>query len=156
MGELQVTDSVVIDAPEALVRAQFADVAHHERTAPHAGVRFRVLDDDATACSYTQTTSIGPFRTSQTMRLEHHAVGPLVNQVTRGLLVGGTITFTSSAAPDGATVVVAEINAPSRGLLRFAAPLVRRAVQRSLHKALLEDKHDLESGNYPSQTTSTS
>ncbi len=79
------------------------------------------------------------------LHLADDGVGPLVNTVTSGV-PKGTITFTFTGDRNGPTLVTAALEADiPRGL----APVARRFVKRSFERALAEDKHDIESGNYP-------
>ncbi len=150
MSTLEVTSVVRIEVPAETVRAQFADVAHHAATAPHAGVEFEVVSEADGRCDYRQTSRVGPLRFRQELTLEHTESGPLVNSVTKGQFQGGTISF--DVTPDGssAATVEASIRAPLRGPERLLKPVLARTVARALAKALDEDKVDLESGRYPS------
>lgn len=147
---LHVERSVEIDRPPELVRRQFADVAHHERTAPHRGVRFDVLDDDAGVCRYRQTTRVGPLRLCQEMELVHSVEGPLVNRIVAGSLSGGEILFDVEAMPGRPNTarVTATVHAELSGVEAFARPILERRVGSALAVALEEDRADLESGNY--------
>ena len=145
MHALIATETVTIEAPAEIVRAQFGDVGHHERVGPHNGVAFRVLRSDARSTDYEQVTSIGPIKAKQTLRLDDVGSGPLVNTVTGGMLRGGTITFRFDSHT-AATVVTAEVRGRAP---RPLVPLLRRAVGRQLRAALVEDKTDIEQAGYP-------
>lgn len=138
-----------IEAPAPLVRRQFGDVAHHEATGLHRGVTFRVISDDGARCDYEQTSRVGPLRLRQEFELERGSEGPLVNRIVKGQFTGGAITFDVAADGEAESLVTATLTAPLRGLESLAGPLLRRKIRRSLAAALVEDKHDLESGSYP-------
>ncbi len=142
----EIQTSITIDAPAAVVRAQFGDVAHHEAQAVHKGVRFRVIDDDGSRCRYEQKSRVGPITTTQTFELERTADGPLVNRVTGGMFAGGAIIFNVVALDDHRSRVDATLRADLKPAP--VAALLRGQVRRSLAKALLEDKADIESGRY--------
>lgn len=150
MKRLEVAVAQTIGAEPGLVRRQFGDVAHHESTALHRGVRFEVLTDDAEACHYRQVTTVGPLRFAQEFELARTSSGPLVNTITKGQFSGGAISFlVSPTSEPGQAEVVASISAPLRGPERLLGPLLRRKVIRALSAALDEDRVDLESGSYP-------
>ena len=152
MPTLEVTERVTIEQPASIVRAQFGDVAHHQRTAVHRGVRFELIDDDGERCRYRQTSRVGPIALRQELTLDRSPEGPLVNRVTDGALAGGTITF--HIRPDGParSEVTAVVAAELRGVQALVAPLVRSQVAKDLRAALIEDKADLELGHYPSRS----
>jgi len=145
---LDISSTTLIDAPEDLVRQQFADVIHHASAHPHRGVRFEVVDDNGETCRYHQITRVGPLRLRQELELRRVADQPMVNHITKGQLAGGTITFEITPTDACSAQVTATVRAPLKGPMRIGAPLLRRTVQRSLVRALLEDKHDIESGTY--------
>ena len=126
-------------------------MAHHAATHVHRGVRFEVLSEDRGRCQYRQVTKVGPFRLAQEFDLQRVEGGPLINTITHGQFTGGTISF--DIQPDGAdrSTVEARFEADVEGLGALASPLMRRTVTRALDRALAEDRHDLESGNYPAR-----
>ncbi len=148
MPTLEVAETVPIERPADLVRAQFGDVAHHQDTAVHDRVRFELIDDDGHTCRYRQISRLGPIRLQQHLTLVRQSDGTLVNTVTRGPLTGGTITF--RIEPDGPrrSQVTAVVEAPLRGLQALAAPLLRSRFAKDLRAALAEDKNDLEHDHY--------
>jgi hypothetical protein len=147
---LEVTQHITIDQPLERVRAQFGDVAHHERTGVHRGVTFTVVAERPEYCEYQQTTRVGFVRIRQSFRLERDDPACQVNTLTAGAFAPGSITFEIVPADTAdATVVTATLRAPLRRPMAFFAPLLRPALSRSLAKALREDRRDLESGAYP-------
>jgi hypothetical protein len=146
---LEISRTVRIERPASVVAAQFGDVAHHQRAAPHRGVEFRVLSDGPQACEYEQVTRLGPIRARQRFVLERTDPGHQVNRITEGLFAGGSITFDVDVDVDGPTSeVTATLRHEPRGVQRLAAPVLRRMLGRALAAALAEDKADLESGRY--------
>jgi hypothetical protein len=146
----EIAERVRIDRPVALVQAQFADVAHHAASPPHAGVTFRVLEDSASACEYEQVSRIGPFRSRQRFVLDRTASGfpaHQVNRIVAGPFHGGSVTFDVGEDGDG-SVVVATVSYEPGLALRLLGPLISRVLRRSLAGALEEDRIDLESGRY--------
>ena len=144
---LEISRTVRIERPASVVAAQFGDVAHHQRAAPHRGVEFRVLSDSSQECEYEQVTRLGPVRARQRFVLERTDPGHQVNRITEGLFAGGSITF--DIDDDGPTSeVTATIRHEPRGVQRLAAPVLRRVLGRALAAALDEDRVDLESGRY--------
>lgn len=151
---LVITRNVTIDRPVGEVEQQFGDVAHHERTAVHHGVQFAVLDETPEFCVYEQVTKLGPARIRQSFRLERNDPACQVNTITGGAFSGGSITFEitpiegEGGGGERATAVTATLRAPVRGIAAWFAPVLRRALGRSLARALGEDRRDLESGKY--------
>jgi len=146
---LEVTEHIAIERPVTVVEAQFGDVAHHERSGVHRGVQFVVVDETAEYCVYEQITRLGPAKLRQSFRLERDDPARQVNVIIAGAFRGGSITF--DIAPDreaDVTLVSATLRAPVRGITAWLAPVLRRALSRSLSKALAEDRRDLESGSY--------
>jgi hypothetical protein len=150
----EVTQQITINQPVERVRAQFGDVAHHERTGVHRGVTFTVVAERPDYCEYQQTTRMGFVRIRQSFRLERDDPACQVNVLTAGAFTPGSITFEiEPTAIADTTVVTATLRAPLRGVTARLAPLLRPALARSLAKALREDRRDLESGAYPRSPT---
>lgn len=145
---LTVERSITIDRPADLVAAQFADVAHHERTGVHDTARFAVIEDRGDECVYEQRSRIGPRWISQTMVLDRHDPRHLVNRVTAGAFRGATLTFDVDESAPASTHVAATLRLPPSLTTRLLGPVLRRAVGRELARALDEDRDDLESGHY--------
>jgi hypothetical protein len=140
-----------IERPVDEVRAQFADVAHHEAHPPHATVRFEVIEDDgAGGCRYRQVSKLGPVTLRQEMEMTETAPGVLENRVIKGQMAGGVLRFTIVEAGEGVSAVTAELEAPLNAVQRVAQPLLQRQVAKALAAALEEDRRDLESGTYDS------
>ncbi len=150
MTIIDVRASVVIDREPAVVRRQFADVAHHERNGVHRGVQFEVIEDKAGRCHYRQITRLGPLRLPQEILLKTSDEGLVVNTVLAGQFAGGTITFDIRPAPGShaRSCVEARLVAELTGLEALFRPVLRRSVTRALSRALEEDKNDLEHGGY--------
>ena len=144
-----VVRSLVIQRPVDVVAAQFADVAHHERAAPHRKVRFTVLDEQPDEVRYRQRSRIGPAALRQTMVLDRRDPLHLVNTAHDGALVGSTLVF--DIGPVGADVarVTVTLRFPSSPLARMLGPLLRPLVGRDLAAALDEDRRDLEESYEP-------
>ncbi len=64
------TRSCTIDRPVDVVRAQFADVGHHERSAVHHNVTFTVLEESGAHCDYEQVTREAPVTIRQRFHLD--------------------------------------------------------------------------------------
>ncbi len=139
-----------INRPVQVVRAQFADVGHHQRSAVHDNVTFTVLEESEAHCNYEQVTRQGPLRIRQRFHLDRSDPSRLVNTVIAGTFRGGNLTFTIDAEGPSTAVVTATLHGAPRPSLRLTRPLLRRVLGRSLDKALAEDQHDLESGAYDS------
>lgn len=150
---LLVARSIEIAAPAGEVRAQFGDVAHHERTGVHEGVTFEVLSDDGGCCRYRQTSRTGPIRSRQLLELERHDRGPLVNTIVGGPFRGASIVFDIAELEGARSAVTARFESPRR-LHRLMRPIIGRVVGSALSKALEEDRRDLEAGTYRAGGTS--
>lgn len=144
----EIAEEVRIERPVDEVRAQFADVAHHEATAPHRGTTFRVISEDPATCEYEQRTRLGPMWTRQRFVLDRSDPGHQVNRIVAGPFRGGSITFDVTGDDRSSHVVATVRHDPSAASRPFGL-LVRRVLRRSLAGALEEDCRDLESGNYP-------
>ncbi len=144
---LKIEESVRIACPADLVRAQFADLDHHEHHCPHRRASFRVLDDSTEACHYELIARIGVLKLRQEFVLDRTSDDDLVNTVIKGPLRGGTITFRVRGEGVG-SVVTAIVQGQPRRLERLAGPVLRRVLQRNLARGLDEDRVDIESGHY--------
>ncbi len=155
MTILDVSADIEIERKPDVVRRQFADVAHHERTGVHRGVRFGVIDDDGRRCRYRQLSRLGPVTLEQKLLLVRTDAGPLVNTVVAGQFSGGTISFEIQPAPDHRdhALVGARLVAEVNGARALFAPILRRSVAKALRRALEEDKLDLEEGGYDRSST---
>ena len=152
---LTVVRSIIIAAPVPVVQSQFADVAHHQRTAHHRGTTFKVVSDNAKTCEYEQTTKIGPLRLLQKFRLQRNNAAEQVNELLAGAFSPGSITFTIVPTDDeNATLVTAKLRSERAGIIRLLAPMLRLILGRAIRVALQEDQRDLESGNYAHERTS--
>jgi hypothetical protein len=145
---LVVSRTVTVDRSPELVRSQFADVAHHQRAGVHRGTRFRVIDESATECTYEQVTGRGPLGLRQRYHLDRRDAAHQVNTVVAGPFRGGTLRFDIAGSTPGSTVVTATLASPPTVATRLLGPFLRRALGRSLGRALAEDKVDIESGAY--------
>jgi hypothetical protein len=146
---LRVTRSVRIARPIEIVRRQFGDVHHHETRRVHRDVRFTVLADSAGECRYAHEVRVAGLRQSAEVIMKREADGSQTNHFVSGSNVGMKVIH--RFRPAGAETTVAEVTVelPLRGLRRLLAPLVRRAVRRSLATGLEEDRRDLEEHGYP-------
>ena len=91
---------------------------------------------------------MGPVKLRQEFELERTEDGPLVNRIVAGQFRGGAITFEVEPHGEGRSIVDARLTVPVSGGMRILAPILRPRVGRQLAAALIEDKHDLESGAY--------
>jgi hypothetical protein len=144
--------SIEIAVPAGVVRTQFGDVAHHERTGVHAGVTFEVLSDDAERCRYRQISRTGPIRSTQVLELDRSERGSLVNTIVGGPFRGASIVFDIADIDGARSTVTARFDSPRR-IHRLMRPVIRRVVGAALAAALAEDRHDLESGSYRNAST---
>lgn len=140
---------ITIDRPADLVRSQFADIVHHERSALHRNVLFTVLEDSPGHCEYQQVTRQGPMRITQRFHLDRSDLDHQTNTVTAGAFRGATISFAFAAISSDSTEVTASIES-TRRVHRLMKPLLRPMLSRPLGKALTEDKRDLETRTYAS------
>jgi hypothetical protein len=150
MGSLDVSRSITINRPAPVVRRQFADIAHHQATNVHGGVRFEVQSDDGQMCRYRQISKLlGPIQLTQEFQIPITDVGPLVNTIIKGPFHGGTISFVVADAGNGQSTVEARIASAVNGIQALALPVLRIAIGQKLAQGLAEDKIDLEGPNYP-------
>jgi hypothetical protein len=143
----EVSERIAIAQPVEQVRAQFGDVAYHASAGVHRGVTFSVVADRDDYCDYEQTTRMGPMHIRQSFQLNRTDLARQVNTVVAGAFAPGSITFEIVPEGDG-TSVTATLRAPLRGPVALFSPVLRRALGRSLAKALAEDRRNLESGTY--------
>lgn len=145
---LKVSRSVVINRPLDEVCAQFGDVGYHERRGHHRGVQFRVVAEDDVRCEYEQTTKVGPLKLRQEFELNRSDPAHQVNVLSKGAFSPGDITFVISEAADEGTLVTATLTSRRGGATRVVAPIVRQLLGRALQQGLVEDRADLERGDY--------
>jgi hypothetical protein len=148
---LEVRRQITIRRPLDEVQTQFGDVGYHERSGHHRGVSFRVSSQTPHSCSYTQESRVGPVKLRQRFELDKRDPGHQVNALISGPFSPGSITFDIVADSEAGATVTATLSSSRRGLTRFAAPLVRRSLERALARGLEEDRDDLESGRYASK-----
>jgi len=122
----EVSAAVSIRRPLDEVQRQFGDVGYHQRTGHHRGVRFVVCAEEPERCDYEQVTRVGPIRLRQKVRLDRADGAHQVNTIVAGPFSPGTITFEVTPGSGDVTRVVATLRAESRGVVRLAAPILKR------------------------------
>jgi hypothetical protein len=85
------------------------------------------------------------------LELERHERGPLVNTIVGGPFRGASIVFDIVGIDGTHSTVTARFESPRR-IHRLMRPVIRRVVGPALATALVEDRHDLESGADPASS----
>lgn len=139
----------VIDRPTEEVRAQFCDMPYHVSQNVHPNVRFTIHSEGEGAhCAFRQEVTLAGMK--QTDEVENSLLpdGSLQSAIVGGVNAGGSLVVSFMPEATKSTRVSAVLTIPANGLRTLVAPLIGAAAKRELWKAFLQDKRDLEAGNY--------
>ena len=145
---LDESESIIIAAPLGVVRSQFGDVGHHQRTKPHRSTRFELLSETEAEVRYRQRSRQWAVRVTQHVTLVRAGDGSQCNTITSGRFRGGTLTFSFDEIDARNTQVTVTLRADLAGAEAILARLARRHLVKTLATALCEDRADIESGHY--------
>jgi hypothetical protein len=142
-----------IAAPEARVRAQFADLDHHIRTGVHPKLRFEILEQGPAGARFVQEVRLLGLRQRDLFERRFGADGTMTDRSVEGFNRGGSLHFGFRAERRGAvdgTCVGITIRLPLPPLVGgLVRPLLEAQLRRELRAAAAEDKHDIEVRGYP-------
>lgn len=149
MTNVVVQKEIVVARPVAVVRAQFADMQHHEANAVHAtlGVS-NVRPQAGGGCVFTGRRRVLGVMQEDEIEVTPHPDGRLTLRSLAGSNQGLVITQTFDAEAPERTRIRTTVELPVQGVMRWLRPLVRLGVARDVAAALQEDRRDLEQGAY--------
>lgn len=154
MTSIVAENEIVVARPIAAVRAQFADMEHHEASGVHAALHVsNVRPQPGGGCRFTGRRRLLGVLQEDEIELTRHPDGNLTLRSVGGANEGLVITQRFEAEAPDRTRVRSRVDLPVRGVLRWLAPLVRLGVQRDLAIALREERADLEQGAYARRLT---
>lgn len=149
----RVDHSQWIEAPEDVVRAQFADLDHHIRANVHPKLRFEVLERHEQGARFAQEVRLLGMRQRDVFERRIEPDGSMVDRSIEGFNKGGTLTFRfvpQNVAGKRGTRVDITIRLPLPpvigGLVR---PLLEAQIRKEVAGATLEDRADIEQRGYP-------
>ena len=149
----EVVHSVWIEAPLAIVRAQFADLDHHISANVHPKLQFEVLSSDADSARFVQTVRLLGIRQRDVFERRIQADGSIEDRSVEGFNKGGTLSFqfqTEIAGGRTGTRVEITIRLPLPPLIgRLVQPLLEAQVRKEVTAAAEEDRADIEQRGYP-------
>lgn len=131
-----------------VVRRHFADVQHHIRCRVHPDVEFTLLEESDSQCRFRKSIRIFGVPIVDEVLLRREPDGSIREDSVAGSNVGMRLVSSFQAKGPQATATTLTLQMPLNGLMRIAAPVVRRVLTRRLAKAFDEDRRDLESGRY--------
>ncbi|HEX4923292.1 MAG TPA: hypothetical protein VFV50_04370 [Bdellovibrionales bacterium] len=147
-AKIEVELKGAIARPVDEVRSQFFDIEHHAKQGVHPDLKFTILKKEPNLIEFRQEVKLLGMRHDDQYLCKKLEDGSLYQEVIAGTNKGLTIQFWFESLAEQACVVRAKFVAPTPGLMRFLAPLLKIAIRKTAEKAFLEDKKDLESGNY--------
>jgi len=148
MSNIIVRGEKLIARPIAVVRTQFVDMAHHERTRVHNSLEVSNVRPLPDGCRFTGRRRVFGVLQEDENELQRHTDGNSTVRSVSGTNVGLTLTQTFESQGPDQTLVRIEVDMPVRGLMRLLLPLLRMGIQRDLAVALEEDRLDLEERGY--------
>lgn len=137
-----------IARPLEEVRSQFFDIEYHAKQGVHPGLTFTVIEKTAAQIRFRQEVRLLGMKHDDEYIGKKLVDGSLYQEVIAGTNKGLTIQFWFEPLAEQACVVKAKFTAPTPGFMRWLAPFLKIAIRKTAEKAFLEDKKDLESGNY--------
>jgi hypothetical protein len=142
-----------IEAPVAVVRAQFADLDHHIRADVHPKLRFEVLERRADGARFAQEVRLLGIRQRDVFERRIEADGSIVDRSVEGFNKGGTLSFQffpQTVAGRPGTRVEITIRLPLPALIGpLVKPLLESQIRKEVSAAALEDRADIEQRGYP-------
>ena len=142
-----------IEAPLAVVRAQFADLDHHIHANVHPKLRFEVLARHAQGARFAQEVRLLGIRQRDVFERHIAADGTIVDRSVEGFNKGGTLTFNfSEETLEGkqGTRVDITIRLPLPPVIgALVRPLLEAQIRKEVTAAALEDRVDIERRGYP-------
>lgn len=138
----------VIGRPIDEVRSQYCDMRYHVTQNVHPDIRFTLHDVTGNTCSFSQEIALAGMRQTDEIVNTILPDGDLRSDFVTGMNRGGTLLVQFAGHGPNATVVHAVLRVPVRGIRVLLAPLLGAAAQAALQKAFVQDRRDLEAGNY--------
>lgn len=142
------THTGVIERPIDEVRSQFADMQYHVKQNVHPEVHFTIHSSQGSHCAFRQEISLAGMRQADEVVNSALADGSLQSEFVGGMNAGGRLLVSFTPEGTAATRVRALLTIPVSGIRALLAPLLGAAALKALEKAFVQDKRDLEAGNY--------
>jgi hypothetical protein len=136
-----------------IVRQQFSDMDHHERTSVHSALRISNVRPTPRGYLFTGKRRVLGALQEDEIEVTRQTDGAVTLKSLAGANVGLLITQTFEAVDPKTTLVRSVVELPLRGFMQFLAPLIRLGVRRDQEAALEEDRVDLEERAYPTPKT---
>jgi hypothetical protein len=149
---VDVTHREWIEAPLAVVRAQFADLQHHIACRVHPKLAFEILAQQPGHARYVQRVRLLGIVQRDVFERSFPAPNEMLDRSVEGFNRGATLAFRFEPAVEAGrsgTAVTIAIRLPAPPLLGWLAPLLRRQVRAEVAQAAREDKCDIEAGYRP-------
>jgi len=146
---IRITASLRIDRPADLVRAQYRDIDHHIRHNVHPSIHYQwepAADGERKIRTTFRILGVPQFDVSL---LEDADDGSFIIRYLEGSNAGMVLVHKFVPLGPSATDVQLSAEAPSTLARKLLGPLFVAGARQVMKKALLEDKRDLESDNYP-------
>jgi hypothetical protein len=142
-----------IEAPVAVVKAQFVDLDHHISKDVHPDFQFTVLEQRPSTARFVQDVRFFGIRQRDTFERRIETDGSFVDTSVKGFNKGGTVAFRFASEAMGAktgTRVDVAVRIP---LPPIVGPLLRPVFAAQIRKqtktATEQDRVDLEQQRFP-------
>jgi hypothetical protein len=136
-----------------IVRKQFSDMEHHERTSVHSALKISNVRPSPTGYLFTGRRRVLGLVQEDEIEVTRQIDGAVTLKSLGGANVGLLITQTFEAVDPKTTMVRSVVELPLRGFMQILAPLIRVGVRRDQESALEEESVDLEDRAYPTPKT---
>jgi hypothetical protein len=149
VSNILVEKDIVIARPIHVVRAQFADMRHHESNRVHSTLHVtNVRPQAGGGCLFTGRRRVLGIEQEDEIQVTPHSDGHVTLRSIAGSNEGLVITQIFQPEGPDRTRVKTFVDLPLNGALRWIKPLLQLGVERDVMLALQEDRADLEQGGY--------
>jgi hypothetical protein len=145
---IRIETSMVIERPADEVRAQYRDIDHHIRNNVHPAIRYAWEPAPPGQRKIRTTFRILGVPQYDVSLLEDAEDGSFLIRYLEGSNAGMTLVHEFVALDANTTEVRLSAEAPTTWARRLLGPLFVAGAKQVMRRALLEDKHDLESGAF--------
>jgi hypothetical protein len=145
---IQITASIRIERPVAEVRAQYRDIDHHIRNDVHPSIHYEWAPSEPGQRKIKTTFRILGVPQYDISLLEDAEDGSFVVHYLEGSNAGMVLVHKFVPLGLSATEVQLFAEAPSSIGRKLLGPLFVAGARQVMKKALIEDKRDLEKGNF--------
>jgi len=145
---IHITASIRIERPVAEVRAQYRDIDHHIRNNVHPSIHYEWAPSEPGQRKIKTTFRILGVPQYDISLLEDAEDGSFVVRYLEGSNAGMVLVHRFVPLGPSATEVQLFADAPSSIGRKLLGPLFVAGARQVMKKALIEDKRDLEQGNF--------